>query len=595
MSERLQADDRSRGYAPHDVIREDRADGAILLRARAELGPVVARTTDWLDHWAEVTPNAVLLAERSGDGWREVSYIEARDSARAMAVGLLDMGLGPKRSVLIVTGNSVAHGLLALACQYAGVPFVPVAEQYAAIPAARGQLDLIAALIQPAAVFAEDGFAMAEVFDRESLAAARPLMDHGPGRTLDDLAAVGGDLSGVSVGPDSVAKILMTSGSTSAPKGVLTTHRMMCTNQAQLAASLPFLRKRPPVLVDWLPWNHVFGGSHNFNIALSNGGSLYIDGGKPVPALIGKTIENNRLKQGTISFNVPVGFAALRDAMMDDAGFARAFFEDLDMLFYAGASLPQDVWTDLENMAADVRGEMPLFTSSWGLTETAPAALLQHEPTDRSGVIGVPVPGVEVKLIPEGERYEVRVRGPSVFAGYIGDAVKTAEAFDAEGFFRTGDAVGFVDPNDMNLGLRFEGRISEDFKLTTGTWVRAAALRLEVLSALKGIAQDVVLVGEGRDDVGAMIVPAAGLRDGADEVDGVLVVAAERLAALRAFKGGSAARIKRVLVMAEAPSIADGEITAKGNLNFAKVRARRAALVERLYEGGTGVILVEAE
>ncbi|CAN0450546.1 unnamed protein product, partial [Hapterophycus canaliculatus] len=296
------------------------------------------------------------------------------------------------------------------------------------------------------------------------------------GQSLHALARVGGGLD-ANVGPDTVAKILMTSGSTSAPKGVLTTHRMMCANQAQIASVLPFLRERPPVLVDWLPWNHVFGGSHNFNLVLANGGALYIDGGKPVPALVGQTIENNRLKQGTISFNVPVGFAALRDAMKADAGFARAFFEDLDMLFYAGASLPQDVWADLERMAEDA-GTKPFFTSSWGLTETAPAALLQHEPTDRSGVVGVPLPGVDVKLILADERYEVRVRGPSIFKGYLGDAAKTAEAFDEEGYFRTGDAMAFVDPDDINQGMRFGGRIGEDFKLTSGTWVRAAAMRL---------------------------------------------------------------------------------------------------------------------
>lgn len=583
----------SERYLQHDVIREDRADGSVLLRARTKLGDVAARTTDWLEHWARITPDAVFLAERAGDGWREVSYAEARETARAMAVGLLDMGLGPTRPVLIVSGNSVAHGLLSLACQYGGVPVVPVAEQYAAIPAARVQLDHIAELIQPGAVFAEDGMALAEVFDRDSLAAARPLMVHGPGRTLDDLARAGGDLGGVEVGPDTVAKILMTSGSTSSPKGVVTTHRMMCTNQEQIAACLPFLRARPPVLVDWLPWNHVFGGSHNFNMVLAHGGALYIDGGKPVPALIGKTIENNRIKRATISFNVPVGFAALRDAMRDDPGFARAFFEDLDMLFYAGASLPQDVWADLWAMA-ETAGRAPFFTSSWGLTETAPAALLQHEPTDRSGVVGVPVPGVEVKLLPEGERFEVRVRGPSIFGGYLGDAEKTAAAFDDEGYFRTGDAMVFVDPDNPSAGLRFDGRMSEDFKLMTGTWVRASVLRLEVLGALKGLAQDVIVVGEGRAEVGVLIVPTPALRDGAEEVDGALMVAPGRLAALEAFTGGSAARIARALVLAEPPSIAEGEITAKGNLNFAKIKARRSGFVDRLYAGLDGAIVVGA-
>lgn len=565
-------------YQPHDVIREDRDDGAIILRARAALGDVVERTTDWLEHWAEATPEAVFLAERDGAGWREVSYASARDEARAIAVGLLDMGLGPSRPVMVVSGNSVAHGLLALACQYAGVPVVPVAEQYAALPGARGQLDQIATLIQPGAVFAAS--AMPEVFERDVFRDAVALT----GASLAELARVGGALD-VDVGPDTVAKFLMTSGSTSTPKGVLTTHRMMCVNQAQLAACLPFLRERPPVLVDWLPWNHVFGGSHNFNLVLSNGGSLYIDGGKPVPALVGQTIENNRLKQGTISFNVPVGFAALRDAMLGDAGFARAFFENLDMLFYAGASLPQDVWTDLERMAEEA-GTQPFFTSSWGLTETAPAAILQHEPTDRSGVVGVPLPGVDVKLLPVDERYEVRVKGPSIFTGYVRDAVKTAEAFDDEGYFCTGDAMAFVDAGNMNLGLRFDGRIGEDFKLLTGTWVRASALRLELLDALKGVAQDVVLVGEGRDEVGVLILPTAALRDSAHD-DGAALRANDPspiVDTLLAMTGGSARRVVRALILSQPPAIAEGEITAKGNLNFARIKGLRADLIARLYD-----------
>jgi feruloyl-CoA synthase len=571
-------------FKPHDVIREDRPDGTTLLRARDGLGEVAARTTDWLDHWAEATPGAVFLAERSGEGWREVGYGEARQTARAIAVGLRALGLGPDRPLMILTGNSVAHGVLSLAAQYAGVPFCPVAEQYAAIPAARARLDEIATLLQPAAVFAEDGFALADVLEREVFRDARPIMAHGPGLTLDDLAQKGGALD-IDVTPDSVAKILLTSGSTSSPKGVLTTHRMLCTNQAQLAACLPFLRNRPPVLVDWLPWNHVFGGSHNFNLVLANGGSLYIDGGKPIPALIGKTIENNRIKQGTISFNVPVGFAALRDAMKADPGFARAFFEDLDMLFYAGASLPQDVWSDLWSMAEAAGVEQPFFTSSWGLTETAPAALLQHEPTERSGVVGVPLPGVEVKLVPAEDRHEVRVRGPSIFGAYLNAPEKTAHAFDEEGYFITGDAMRFVDPEDASLGLAFDGRISEDFKLGTGIWVRAAALRLEVLGALKGLVQDVILTGEERDEVGLLIVPTASLREGAQDDDGALIGDALPFrAALTGFSGGSAHTITRALILSEPPSIAEGEITAKGNLNFAKIKARRARLIARLYD-----------
>ena len=581
-------------YRAHDVIRQDRPDGSILLRARADLGPVAARTTDWLDDWAARTPDAVFLAERSGPGWREVTYAQAQGMARALAGGLLGLGLAPGDRILIVSGNSVDHGLLALAAQYVGLVIVPLAEQYALIPAARGQIDFAAGLVQPKAVFTEDGDALADVLTRDALSGVIRLTSRGgPGaHHLDDLMRAGGDIADAhaAVGPDTIGKILMTSGSTSSPKGVPTTHRMMCVNQAQIAHGLPFLKTRPPVILDWLPWNHVFGGSHNFNMMLANGGALYIDGGKPGPHLIGKTLENLGLKTGTMTFNVPLGFAMIRDALKRDEGLRRRYFGELDMLFYAGASLAQDVWADLESMAREVRGDMPLFTSSWGLTETAPAHLLQHQPTDRSGVIGVPLPGGEVKLIPEdGGRYDVRVRGPNVFAGYLDAPDQTAAAFDEEGFFKTGDAMIFVDPAKTNLGLRFDGRLSEDFKLSSGTWVRAAALRLAALGALGDLAADVVVTGADRAEIDLLIVPSAGLRaaDDAAEDAGALIVPSradvirERLARVGT---SPSTRIARALILAEPLSMADGEVTAKGSINFKKLLARRADLLARLED-----------
>jgi feruloyl-CoA synthase len=582
-------------YQTHDVVHTRRADGAIFLHARQALGPVANRTTDWLDHWAQATPDAVFLAERSGAGWREVGYLAAQQQARALAAGLLDLGLGPDKPIMVISGNGVDHGLLALAAQYVGVPIVPVAEQYALIPEARKQLDYVTGLTRPGLIFAENGTALKDVLQRDSFAGAHIVVSRGATRgmiSLDALARMHGDISSVhsGVGPDTVAKILMTSGSTSAPKGVLTTHKMMCTNQTQIAQALPFLAVRPPRIVDWLPWNHVFGGSHNFNLMLANGGALYVDNGKPVPVLVDKSIENLRLKTGTLAFNVPIGFAKLRDVMRNDHALRQAYFEELDMLFYSGASLPQDVWADLEAMARDVRGEMPLFTSSWGLTETAPAVLLQHEPTDRSGIVGVPLPGVEVKLIPQADmRYEIRVKGPNIFAGYFDDPAKSASAFDAEGYFCTGDAMKFLDPENINLGLRFDGRISEDFKLMTGTWVRAANLRLEVLAALGPDVADVVLTGVDRAEIGVMIVPSALVRTAADTTEdaGALLSpeVAERIASGLARVGtGSSTSIARALILAEPPQIADGEVTAKGNLNFNKILTRRADMLARLYD-----------
>lgn len=589
-------------YLGHDVRVEGRTDGTLILTSAWPVGPVARRSTDWLDHWAAATPEAVFLAERSGPGWRELGYAETRQRVRDLAAGLLDRGLGAGTPVMVISGNGVDHALLSLACQLVGIPVVPVAEQYALIPAAHGVLDTVAALIRPGMVYAVDaaryGPALAlPCFDGVAKLASVNLS---PG--VGDLWALGGaadvDAANAGVGPDTVAKILLTSGSTSAPKGVLTTHRMMCANQMQLQVALPFLTARPPRLLDWLPWNHVFGGSHNFNLVLANGGSLHIDDGKPIPGLAERSLENNRLKSGTIAFNVPLGFAMLRDAMRADAGLRARYFGELDMLFYAGASLPQDVWADLETMAREVRGEMPLFTSSWGLTETAPAALLQHEPTTRSGIVGVPMPGVAIKLVPTDEsgRHEVRVGGEIVTPGYLNDPERTEAAFDDEGFFLTGDAMRFVDPARPELGLRFDGRISEDFKLTTGIWVRAAELRLEVLDALKGLAADAVLTGEGRDEVGVLIVPAPALREGAAEDGGALVIApdlaaevARRLATLPGT--GSARRVTRALVLSEPAQMGEGEITAKGNLNFRRVLTRRAGLVARLHAASDAAVI----
>jgi feruloyl-CoA synthase len=585
-------------YRAHGAQAQGRPDGTLILTSTLPQGPVARCTTDWLDHWAATTPDALFLAERSGAGWREVSYSEARQRVRAIGAGLLARGLGAGTPVLVISGNGVDHALLALACQYVGVPVVPVAEQYALIPAAHGVLDTVTALIRPGMVFADDATRYAAAlalpcFDGVEKVAVRNLTSG-----VTDLAALDGgagvDAANAGLGPDTVAKILLTSGSTSAPKGVLTTHRMMCTNQMQLQAALPFLTQRPPRLMDWLPWNHVFGGSHNFNLVLANGGALYIDDGKPVPGLAARSLENNRLVQGTIAFNVPLGFAMLRDAMRSDADLRARYFGELDMLFYAGASLPQDVWADLEAMCLDVRGHLPLFNSSWGLTETAPAAILQHEPTPMSGIVGVPLPGLMVKLVPTDEdgRFEVRVKGDTITPGYLNDPAKTAEALDDEGCFITGDAMRFVDPDDLSKGMRFDGRISEDFKLTTGIWVRAANLRLDLLVALKGLAADVVVTGAGRDQIGLLIVPTPALREGAEEDGGALVSPlADQIAAALPTGGGSAQTVRRALILSEPPSVGEGEMTAKGNLNFRRLLTRREGLVARLYDDADRAVI----
>lgn len=576
------------GLRLHRVLREDRADGSILLRSGYEMSGVDRSTGVWLDRWAERTPEAAFLAERSGQGWRLVSYDAARTQIRALASGLLARGVdGP---ILILSGNSVDHALLVLAAQYVGLVTVPVAAQYSLIPAARARLEYVRELVKPALVYAADDEAFGPALDSFDCPKLVSRVVSGRAAALEGLRGVADvDAAHAGVGPGTVAKLLLTSGSTSDPKAVVTTHGMMTANQAQIRDGLPFVSARPPVLVDWLPWNHVFGGSHNFNLVLANGGTLYIDDGAPIPAKFARTVENLGLVSGTISFNVPIGFAQLVAAMDQDAALRETFFRDLDMIFYAGASLPQETWGKLERMALDTAGRMPLITSSWGLTETAPAALLQHVPAKGAGIVGVPMTGVTVKLVDDGAgRMDVRVKGDNVFSGYLDASEKTAGAFDDEGFFITGDAMRFVDPDDVDKGLRFDGRLSEDFKLSTGTWVQAAQIRLDMVALLGALAQDVVICGAGRDEIGMLVVPGPDALEGARD-NGALRSAASREIHRRMVLRsdavtGSARVVARALVLADPPDIGAGEVTAKGNLNFAKLLERRAHLVDRLYD-----------
>ncbi|WP_299048369.1 feruloyl-CoA synthase [uncultured Tateyamaria sp.] len=576
------------GLLPHKVVREDRPDGSIVLRSGHELSAVDRSTGVWLDRWAAQTPDAVFLAERSEDGWHTVSYANALERVRVLAAGLLARGVsGP---ILILSGNAVDHALLTLAAQYVGLVTVPVAAQYSLIAAAHGRLEYVRDLVKPALVYAADDDAFGPALDLFDCPKLVSRVVSGRGEALAGLnGSADVNAAHAAVGPETVAKLLLTSGSTSDPKAVVTTHGMMTTNQAQIRDGLPFVAARPPVLVDWLPWNHVFGGSHNFNLVLANGGALYIDDGAPIPAKFGRTVENLGLVSGTISFNVPIGFAQLVAAMERDARLRETYFRDLDMIFYAGASLPQETWSVLERMALETAGRMPLITSSWGLTETAPAALLQHVPAKGAGIVGVPMTGVSVKLVDDGTgRMDVRVKGDNVFSRYHEASEKTAEAFDIEGFFVTGDAMRFVDPADMNKGLRFDGRLSEDFKLSTGTWVQAAQLRLDMLAVLGPLAQDVVVCGAGRDEVGILIVPGPDAQDGVVDEAALCCAASDeirkRMETYSDGITGTARRVVRALVLADPPDMGAGEVTAKGNINFARLLERRAHLVDRLYD-----------
>lgn len=588
-------------YVPHNVVREDRADGSILLTCGYDLPPVAPNTGAWLHEWADKAPYRIAVSERpvTGVGWRNVTYAELLDQVRAVAASLLARGLGPDDTIAILSGNGADHLIMSLAAQYVGIPVVPLAEQYALITEAHGRLTFVLDKVRPRLAFVDDATRYAEALALPELEGVELVAARGeasvPVTPMAELLAgapsVDVDAAHAKVGPDTLAKILFTSGSSSEPKGVMTTHRMMCVNQAQIATFLPFLRDHPPRITDWLPWNHVFGGSHNVNMMLANGGTLTIDSGKPTGPGFATTLKNRTDRPGTLAFNVPVGFGMIVDALKDDAATRRHIFKDLELLFYAGASLPQTVWEALEEYSFEARGGLPLMISSWGLTETAPACLMVHEPIGRSGVIGVPMAGVTVKLLPDDDmRCEVRVKGPNVMTAYFNDPDKTAAAFDEEGFFITGDAVRFVDPDDASRGLIFDGRVSEDFKLETGTWVQAGTLRLNALKELTGLAQDVVICGHDRGEVGLFIFPVPEIGSATDTTLGAITDehamarVEEALRSMNAHVTGSAKRITRAIILVEPPSLKDNEVTDKGSLNIKNILNRRADLLERLYD-----------
>ncbi len=596
----------TREYARHKVTSTTNDDGSLLLQSSWPLGPVVNSTGDWLHHWADKTPDQVFLMERSGPGWREITYRETLQQVQALASGLLARGMDARTPIVVLSGPGIDHGLLMLAAHYIGVPIAPLAEQYSLIPEACGRLDYCIQKIKPALVFAEDGAKFGSALSRDSLAPVSKLVS----RNAGDGAETFGNLhSGVNsqtlkqaysqVGPDTLAKILFTSGSTGNPKGVPQSQRMITVNQAQYLVCLPMLSERPPVIVDWLPWNHVFAGNSNFYMILSNGGTLVIDDGKPVKGLFDRTLENLSMQVGTLSFNVPIAYSMLVDAFHKDQKLKQRFFGDLDMIFYAGASLPSELWNALEKMAVEVSGAVPMMTSSWGLTETAPACLIHHQGGAETGMIGVPMPELDAKLIPyQGHRFEIRVKGPNVITAYFDEPEKDADSFDEEGYFITNDAIRFVDPQDHAAGVRFDGRITEDFKLLSGTWVQAAELRLQALKNLEGLIQDVVVTGADRNDIGLLIFPSPAI---ALKHDGEVVTDSEylekitdRLQQMAQLATGSSNRIVRALVMAQPPSIKDAEITAKGSLNISAILNCRSDLLKRLYDDSDATCLTVA-
>jgi len=595
-------------FARPVVDIETRPDGSRILRSGIPLPETYARCVgEWLERWARAAPERLFLAERNAAGeWDKLTYGETRRRVVAIATWLLGQNLSAERPVAILSDNSIEHALLMLAAMHVGVPSCAISTGNSLMSKDFAKLKGNIELLRPGVIYADAVGRFAAAID-----AIRPLHDGvvvAGGRSeamsgcvpFADIEAKSDEAAVMRafdhITPDAIGKFLFTSGSVGTPKAVINTQRMMCSSQMAKELVWPFLKAEPPVLMDWLPWSHTFGSNHNLNMVLRWGGSLYIDDGKPTPVLLARTLRNLKEVSPTIYFSVPRAYDMLVPELRRDKALRDSFFERLKLIFYAGAALPQHLWADLENLSEETLGHRVAMVSSWGATETAPLATDCHFQAVRSGVIGVPVPGTELKLVPSADKLEVRVRGPNVFPGYWKQPELTAKSFDDEGFYLIGDAMEFVDPAHPEQGLLFDGRVGEDFKLLTGTWVHVGSLRVKGIDALKPVAQDIVVTGHDRDEIGFLVFPnvsecrslCPGLPADAP-VEQVLsnpaVLARVRLgmAAMAQGGGGSSTVATRALLMAEPPSVEAGEITDKGYINQRAVLTRRKDLVENLY------------
>jgi feruloyl-CoA synthase len=591
--------------APSEVVIERTPGGVVYARSPHALGPYPEKLTDRLDHWAAAAPDRTFVAKRGPDGeWCRLTYSEASEKGRAVAQALLDRGLSADRPMAILSGNDLEHALLGLGTMYAGIPYAPISPAYSLVSTDFAKLRHILQLLTPGLVFAASGAHFQRAIeavlpgDAELVVSADPL----PGATLFSnlLSATPGrslEAASAKITGDTVAKILFTSGSTGMPKGVINTHRMWSSNQEMARVMFPFVAEEPPVLVDWLPWNHTFAGNSDVGLVLYNGGTYYIDDGKPTPSHFHETIRNLKEIAPTIYLNVPKGFEALAAALRDDADLRKNFFSRLRLMYYAGAGLSQPVWEALESLSIETCGEKILMLAGLGSTETAPHALFaDREQASQAGHVGVPARGVELKLVPVGEKLEARLRGPNITPGYWRQEDLTRAAFDEEGFYKLGDALRFVDESDPRKGFVFDGRVAEDFKLSTGTWVSVGPLRARFLRHFAPYVQDVVIAGHDRDYIAALIFPdidaCCRLAPGSKPLASAAVRSLfEGL--LREFARtatGSSNRIAAAILLDTPPSIDAHEITDKGSLNQSAILRHRAAIVEELYRGSPRVL-----
>ncbi len=615
-SESAKAKYRALPFGITRVALEER-NGNRYVSADQALEPFAHRLTDRLVHWAATAPDRTFIARRglNADGtrgdWQHVSYAEALHAARGIGQALLDRKASAERPVAILSENSIEHALVALGALYVGVPYCSVSTAYSLVSKDFDKLKHVINLLTPGVVYASDMTRYGDAIDAVVAEDCEVITDTLAGRarkkgklsTLSNwratvaTAAVGQAM--LQTGPDTIAKFLFTSGSTKLPKAVVNTQRMWCANQQQMRQSMPVLAdpQTPPVLIDWLPWNHTFGGNHNFGLTVYNGGTLYIDDGKPTPALINETLRNLREIAPTVYFNVPTGFESIATAMQTDDALRKNLLSRVRMFFYAGAALAQPVWDSLFAAAEREVGERIVMTTGLGMTESGPFGIFVTSHNVKAGDLGVPTAGLELKLVPSGDKVEVRYRGPNITPGYWRNPEATTEAFDDEGFFSTGDAVKWIDSDDMHKGLAFDGRIAEDFKLATGTFVSVGPLRARIIGACAPYVQDAVITGLNLKEIGAMlfpIVPAvralSGLPASATLAEvlaapAVLAHFQNALNGLAATATGSATRVARLCLLSDLPSLDKGEITDKGSINQRAVLSHRAAVVDALHAG----------
>ena len=587
-------------------------DGTVRLKSRIELPKFDPSLANLFRKAVERASSKVFLAERLGQLWHKVTYEEARSKVDSIASALLERGLSADRPILILSGNSIDHGLLTLGCETSAIPVAPISTAYSLQSSDLAKIKHIAELLKPGLIYVSDTgpyLKALKVFDRSvEIVANRNSANLENVTSFDQLQntrlsySLARVTSGIS--ENTIAKFLFTSGSTSLPKAVVSTHGMLTANQEQIALLLPYLSENPLVLCDWLPWNHTFGGSFCFNLNQRFAGTLYIDDGKPSPTLAETTVRNITEIRPTTYFNVPAGYSSILPYLERDKERARKFFSRLQMLFYAGASLPKDIWKRLEELSVETTGTKIVMTTGWGSTETAPLSVMQHFLTNGPGVIGVPCPGVEIKLEPSGNKYEIRVKGPNVTRGYWKRDDQSQHAFDKEGFYNSGDAVRFADETDPSKGLIFDGRLAEDFKLTSGTWVQVGNLRTGVLAASSPVMEDIVICGEGHEHIGILVwLNSAGCAKiaGIDPMTPLSELSSHPkvieyiLSSLRKWNAnqtGQSTKIARAFLLNDSPSIDANEITDKGSINQRAARERRASDLARLFSNSDANVIV---